>query len=74
MNFDPDRFPVYIKKAIDYREAIRELLKEASVKNKQPFDEELNHGPAVWKPENDNYDLDYLVSEGKGSEIFTLLW
>ena len=53
---------MYIKKAVDYRDSIRRLLEEAVVKNKQPFDEALNHGPAIWQP--DSYDVEYLVNEG----------
>lgn len=65
VNFDEDRFPVYIKTAVDYRETIRALYEDACKKANKPMDDALNHGPASWFPEKGYEDLDNLFKEGK---------
>ena len=65
MNFDQDRFPEYIRQAVEYREEFRAPLLEPYAKRGKPLCEALTQGPAVWKPEKGYSDLDYLTSEGK---------
>jgi hypothetical protein len=65
VNFDQDRFPEYIRQAVEYREEFRVPLLAAYVKSGKPVCEALTQGPAVWKSENGYEDLDYLASEGK---------
>lgn len=59
VNFDQDRFPGYIKEAIDHREAIKQALIEQS---KLPSDSALHQSPADWFPQS--YDPEYLEGEG----------
>ncbi|KAH3891569.1 hydroxylamine reductase-like [Dreissena polymorpha] len=65
VNFDPERFPAYIFRAVQFREEIRAALLEDSMRTKRPFDEKLHHGPAVWTPKKGFKDIDFLESEGR---------
>ncbi|XP_060588492.1 hydroxylamine reductase-like, partial [Ruditapes philippinarum] len=64
VNFDQDRFPEYIRQAVEYREEFRVPLLAAYAKSGKPVCEALTQGPAVWKSEKGYEDLDYLASEG----------
>lgn len=65
VNFDPDRFQVYIMEAVGRREEIKDLYIEACKKANKPVDEELFQGPVTWVPEQPYSDMLYLESEGK---------
>ncbi|KAL4223876.1 hypothetical protein ACF0H5_017340 [Mactra antiquata] len=64
VNFDQDRFPEYIRQAVEYRDSIRSALQKAYENTGTPFPDVLNQGPAVWKPEKGYNDLEYLENEG----------
>lgn len=65
VNFDHDRFPEYIRQAVEYRDSFRARLIKEYEKMGKPFDKALTEGPAVWKPEKGYDDLEYLESEGE---------
>lgn len=60
VNFDRERFPIYIKEAIDHREAIKATM---TLQSKLPSDSVLQQSPADWFPQS--YEVDYLEEEGK---------
>lgn len=64
VNFDQDRFPVFIRQAVEYRDSFRRRLEVACRQQRKPMDDALNHGPAVWYPEKGWDDLKYLEEEG----------
>lgn len=64
VNFDQDRFPEYIRQAVEYRDAFRGPLLEEYKRSGKPLCDALTQGPAVWKPEKGYDDLEYLESEG----------
>ena len=61
MNFDPDRFPVYIDQALAYRGQLKGLYEEAA-KKKGVTVKEFNQNACTWTPTSK--DVDYLHSEG----------
>ncbi|XP_045171655.2 hydroxylamine reductase-like [Mercenaria mercenaria] len=64
VNFDQDRFPEYIRQAVEYRDEFRAPLIAAYTKRGEPLCEALTQGPAVWKPEKGYDDMEYLENEG----------
>ena len=72
VNFDPDRFQVYIMEAVGRREEIKDLYIEACKKANKPVDEELFQGPVTWVPEQPYSDMQYLESEGIPASFFVV--
>ncbi|WAR01832.1 HCP-like protein [Mya arenaria] len=64
VNFDPERFPDYIRRAVEFREEIRPLLEAEAVRTGTPLDPALNQGPAAWQPLFGYDNIEYLESEG----------
>lgn len=63
VNFDQDRFPEYIRTAVNHRDALKKILQGVNAKLGKPMDAELKDGPASWTPRS--YDLSYLEEEGR---------
>lgn len=64
VNFDPDRFPVYIQKAVEHRDALRIQVEQEYARQGKTLDPAVSEtAPASWTPQK-GYQLDYLEAEG----------
>ena len=64
MNFDAERFKVYIEEAVRHREDIKALYMAACEKAGKEVDKEIFEGPVNWYPERPYSDVEYLEEEG----------
>ena len=67
VNFDPDRFPVFIETAVHFRDEAKKALEAACRNTGKVIEKELEDGPGGWIPES--YSVDYLESEGNWAFI-----
>jgi len=65
VNFDPDRFSIMIKQAVDYREQMKELY-EAECKRGGKSPCHFSQSEATWMPASDVWDgpTEQLETEG----------
>lgn len=64
VNFDAERFGLFIEEAVHRRDEIKELYVAACKKSKKAIEEDVFTGPVTWLPEKPYTDLQYLEEEG----------